>query len=80
MENFSCFKRKDVINICDGTRLGNVTDIVFDEKSGGICRLIISGEPCCFGFFGKSDKTEISWDSIVKISEDIVLVSVDKFR
>lgn len=34
---------KEVINVCDGERLGNVCDIDFDEKTGQICITPYSG-------------------------------------
>ena len=38
---------KEVINVCDGERLGNVCDIDFDEKTGQICTLIIPYQCVC---------------------------------
>ena len=36
-------REKEVINICDGEKLGNVCDLDFDVKTGRICSLIIPG-------------------------------------
>ena len=40
-ERFSCLQEKEVINICDGRRLGCVCDLEMDAISGKICTLII---------------------------------------
>jgi len=78
METFCGLRRKEVINVCDGMRLGNVSDIEFDRGTGRILRLIVSGEPCYFGIFGKSGRVIVPWECIVKMGDDIILVNVDK--
>ena len=78
MESFCSLKRKDVINVCDGMRLGNVTDLEFDARTGRILRLIVSGEPCYFGIIGRCTKVVVPWECIVKTGDDILLVNVDK--
>ena len=42
-------REKEVINVCDGERLGNVCDVDFDVKTGRILSLIIPG-PCVIYF------------------------------
>lgn len=37
----SQLREKEVINICDGERLGNVCDVDFEKKTGRICSLIL---------------------------------------
>ena len=44
MERLCRFKKKDVVNVCDGSCLGRVVDLVLDECSGRILKLIV-GEP-----------------------------------
>ena len=43
-------KRMEVINICDGKRLGFVGDVEFDKCSGKIECLIVPGPGCFCGF------------------------------
>ncbi len=40
-------KEKEVINICDGERLGYVEDVEFDLCTGRVTHIIIPG-PCKF--------------------------------
>lgn len=46
-------REKEVINICDGEKLGNVCDIDFDIKTGRICALVIPGPCKLFGVLGR---------------------------
>lgn len=77
MDTFGQLKKKEVINICSGLRLGYITDLEFDRCTGRICAFTVSGEPCYFGVFGKGGKLTVPWGCIVKISDDIVLVSIE---
>ena len=40
-ERFSCLQEKEVINICDGCRLGCVSDVVIDLKCGRVAALVV---------------------------------------
>lgn len=44
---------KDVINISDGKRIGNIGDIEIDMNTGKICSVIISKQTRMLGIFGK---------------------------
>lgn len=65
----------EVINICDGKRLGCVCDVEIDRDSGCVKAIIVPG-PCRFlGLFGHCDDYIIPWNEIEKMGEDIILVS-----
>ena len=49
----SQLREKEVINICDGERLGNVCDVDFEKKTGRICSLIIPGPCKVLGILGE---------------------------
>lgn len=53
MEKFSDLQEKEVINICDGRRLGFVGDLELDIPSGKIRTLIIPVEGCRWNPFGR---------------------------
>ena len=65
-------REKDVINVCDGTRLGCPEDFEVDIACGKIIALIVVGECSLFGF--KKDIFLVPWDKIQCIGEDTVLV------
>ena len=67
---------KDVINICDGRRLGCVDDVEVDVNSGRLVSIIVPCDGRIFGF-GRSKSLVILWDSIEKIGDDTILVKID---
>ena len=77
MDNCSSanFREKEVINSCDGRRLGFVTDIEFDVCDGRITAIIV---PVKSGFLGlKCEELVIPWNKICKIGEDVILVDAE---
>ena len=71
---FSDLKRKEVINVCDGRRMGGVCDIILDVES---CRLEAIVVPGCISFwstFTKSKNIVIPWNRIRKLGDDVILV------
>ena len=72
----SDFQTKDVINIVDGKKLGQISDIELDLRSGRIEAVVVPGGGRFFGLFGGGDDIVIPWRSIVKIGADVVLVKI----
>lgn len=68
---------KEVINVCDGSRLGFANDVEFDILTGKICAVVVPGPFKFFGLFGRSDDYVIPWNMIRRIGEDIILVEVN---
>ncbi len=71
----SDLQNKTLINIMDGKNIGSIVDIKMDEKTGNIISFIIEENRRGFSFSSKGGSTEIKWDSIKKIGEDVILVS-----
>lgn len=65
---------KEVINICDGTRLGFVSDVHIDLCTGRVVALVVPGRRTLRGLFGKDEECVIPWDAIRNIGDDIILV------
>ena len=62
---FTDLRCKEVINICDGCRLGYVGDVECQLPAGQMTALIVPG-PCRFlGLFGREDR---------QVGDDIILV------
>ncbi|MCA1041109.1 YlmC/YmxH family sporulation protein [Bacillus infantis] len=74
MVKISEFQVKDVVNVADGKKLGNIGDIDINLMSGKIEAVIISGAGKVLGFFGKDEDIIIPWKNILKIGEDVILV------
>ncbi len=68
-------KEKEVINVCDGRRLGCVEDLEFEIDSGKICSLILSERGSLLGF-GRGEGISVPWSCIKRIGADIILVDI----
>ena len=67
-------RRKEVINITDGGRLGFVGDVALRMPDGQTAALIVYGPARFFGLFGRGDEYYVPWDSIQRIGDDIILI------
>ena len=78
---FTKLKCKEVINVCDGCRLGYVSDVEVDCSCGQILSIIVPG-PCKYFGLGRHEDFVIPWQCIRQIGDDIILVdgNLDKFR
>lgn len=74
ISTYTKLKDKDVINICNGKRLGYVSDLEIDLRSGKVIKLIIPGGGKCFNFFSNKNQLCIPWQCIEKIGDDAILV------
>ena len=74
----SDFQTKDVINIVDGRKLGQVSDLELDLRQGRIDAIVVPSYTKFFGLFGGGGAdVVIPWRNIVKIGTDVVLVRMD---
>ena len=70
-------REKEVVNVCDGERLGNVCDIDFEERTGRICTLVIPGPCKIFGIIGRDSEYLIPYECVKRIGADVVLVEIE---
>ena len=70
------FRKKEVINIKDGRRLGFVQDVTADLKTGVIKEIIVPGDNKLFGLFSNNQEIVIPWNAIKCISDEIILVEI----
>ena len=70
-------RQKEVINICDGARLGFVADVEIDEECGKIIKIIVPGQGKLFGIFGRDQEFRIPWERIKKMGDDVILVDAE---
>ena len=73
---------KEVICVCDGRRLGYISDATIDLCDGSIQAIIVPGKCRCWGLLGARDDYVIPWRCINRIGPDIVLVDIkpEEFR
>ncbi|MBR4692255.1 MAG: YlmC/YmxH family sporulation protein [Oscillospiraceae bacterium] len=69
-------RRREVVNVADGNRLGSVEDVLVETGSGRVAALVVPG-PCRFlGLFFPGDDYIIRWDAVKRIGDDLILVDV----
>ena len=64
---------KEVINICDGCRLGFVSDVDVKVPEGQVVAIVVNGPCRFFGLFGRGEEFYIPWECIQRIGDDIIL-------
>jgi YlmC/YmxH family sporulation protein len=74
MVKISDFQIKDVVNVSNGKKLGNISDIEINLSNGKIDAVVISGGGRVLGLFGKEEGVVIPWKNILKIGQDVILV------
>jgi len=75
----SDLENRDVVNVVDGRRLGNIVDVELDLESGRIVAVILPGAQRFLGVFGRENDLVIPWDRIKKIGADVILVEVSGY-
>ena len=66
---------KEVINVCDGQRLGCVDDVEVDTCTAEVVAIVVHGKGKLFGLLGRCDDIVIGWREIEVIGEETVLVN-----
>lgn len=68
-------QHKDIINIIDGSKIGNIIDIKIDSN-GNMEGLIIEKSKFLISMFTNKSEIEVKWSQIEKIGEDVILVNI----
>ncbi|MBQ0038468.1 MAG: YlmC/YmxH family sporulation protein [Clostridiales bacterium] len=74
LNRFSCLRRKEVINLNDGCRLGYVGDLELKIPEGEVKAIIVFGPCRFFGLFGRGEDFYVPWECVKKFGNDIILV------
>ena len=69
-------REKEIINVCDGMRLGVADDFEFELCDGRITALLLTDHRGLF-HFTKCEEFRIPWDNIECIGEDTILVKLN---
>lgn len=75
MSTTAKLREKEIINVCDGSRLGRACDFEFDICDARITALIVSDGSGFLGF-GKQRDIIIPWCKIECIGADTILVKL----
>lgn len=74
--SFCELRAKEVVNICDGKKLGNIIDLIFDCSCARVTGLVVPAEKSFFNFFKNNNDIFIPYNRIRKIGTDIILVEL----
>lgn len=69
----SDLQSKDVVDIIDGKKIGNIIDININLE-GKMESLIVEKSKFLISMFSNKDEIEVKWNQIEKIGEDVILV------
>ena len=67
-------QHKDIVDL-EGRKIGNIIDVKLD-RDGRLVSLIIETNKSFFKFRNSDNESEITWDRIAKIGEDVILVKI----
>ena len=70
-------RRKDVIGVADGKRIGRVADIAFDEETGQVISLVIGVRRPGVGLLESEEKRTVSYDMVRTMGRDVILIDED---
>ena len=65
---------KDIVNTKDGKKLGRIVDAKVDNK--GIIEYFVVENRKCFRIFSSNTEINVTFQQIVKIGEDVILVEL----
>ena len=71
---FMEFRRKEIINVANGLKIGYADDLIMDTETASMEALIIYGRPRFFGLLGRGEDLMIPWEEIEVVGEDTILV------
>lgn len=77
--SLSELRTKDVVNVCDGKRLGKVMDVEFNVETGRLEAIVVPGQ---FDFIamvrGEKKGVVIPWEQVCCFGDDIILVRCEE--
>ncbi len=77
---FGEFRKKEIIDVSDGAKIGYVDDIIFDTKTADVLSIVVYGRYRFFGLFGRDDDMIIDWNDIEIIGTDTILVKEQNIK
>ncbi len=78
--HLSDLQSKDVINVVDGRKIGNIVDACVEQGSGKITKLVVEPNRTFNKFFSTKEEFDVVWEQIIKIGEDVILVDLNRSR
>ena len=73
--HLSDLQSKDIVDIRDGKKIGNIIDVTIDNN-GVMVSLLVQKTKFNINIFKNNNEEEIKWNQIKKIGEDVILVDI----
>lgn len=73
---FCELRAKEVVNVYDGKRLGNIIDMVIDTTCARVLGIIVPNDRSLFNIFKCNTDIFIPYNRICKIGKDVILVEL----
>lgn len=67
-------QNKNIVSMESGKDIGRISDATIDSKTGKILSFTLDSNKSFFKFNNTRTINEITWDNIIKIGEDVILV------
>ena len=74
--SFCELRAKEVVNVYNGKRLGNIIDMVIDTRCARVLGVVVPNHNAKFSIFKSNSDIFIPYNSIVKIGKDVILVDL----
>ncbi len=74
--SFCDLRAKEVVNICDGRKLGNIIDLIIDCRYARVIGIVVPFDKGFFSFFKSKQDIFIPWHQICRIGKDVILVDI----
>ena len=71
--SFTELRTKDVVNLCGGTKMGKILDVIFDTNGKNVLGLVVPGER---KLFRQNEDIFVPWKNITKIGDDVILINL----
>lgn len=75
--SFCELRAKEVVNMCDGKRLGNIIDLTFNSRTGVVTGIVVPYGRGLFSILRSNQDIFIPYNRIVKIGKDVILVELN---
>ena len=77
--SFSDLKQKDVINICDGRKMGRPIDLILNERACVEALVVPGGGGGMLGLLKpEREGCIIPWRMVRQIGDDVILVEIEQ--
>ena len=74
--SFCELRAKEVVNVYNGKRLGNIIDLIIDTACAKVLGIVVPNCNAKFSIFKASSDVFIPYYNIIKIGKDVILVDL----